>query len=242
MLTTEVIAPDLRSLSLDDLGEMYGGADNDTCAAILAECERRARADKARDKRRAVSAEWYDAMFAQYMQAEDTCRGNLLSVAGIADPVSLWRGAEKWAQRMASEELRNFWDDHGARLSLAEYKRQQAMARRAARDERDLAAMDAEPEPEVTWERVPGGAVRPASVQVGSLTVSAWTGMDRAGTVTLHPSRDRAERWLSPAPGPVPAPAPRPAVAAGAIGRYTGALDILTARALAARARITNGG
>jgi hypothetical protein len=93
MLATEAIAPDLRTLSDEELAALYGAGDDDLSAAVLAECARRDRADKARDKRRAVSAEWYDAMFAQYMQAEDACRGNLLSAAGlsagIADPVSL---------------------------------------------------------------------------------------------------------------------------------------------------------
>jgi hypothetical protein len=258
MLTVEATAPDLRALSDDELAGLYGAGDDDTMAAVLAEAARRDRADRARQARQAVESAWYDAAFAAYMAAEDACRGRMFSADGMqrgpADAFGLWRLPERQALKFASEELRLHWLEH-PRLSFAEYKRQLAAGKRQARDERDLASgatgsRKRQPaEPEQPWERVPGGAVRPASVPVGSLTVAAWTAMSPAGTVTLHPSRERARRWLAPAPGPRPAPSPQPVTAPGAAVRYGAALaalstqvDSLTARALAARGEITKGG
>jgi hypothetical protein len=158
----------------------------------------------------------------------------------------LWAGSETWARKRASEELRGWWDEHGGRLSLATYRKQLTAARGRARDERDLAALNAGPA--ASWERVPGGAVKPVTVPIGSLTVAACAAMDTAGTVTLHPSRDRARQWLAPAPEPAPVPPAPPAVAPGAIARYTQALaaladftDAIAARMLTSRARLNGG-
>jgi hypothetical protein len=249
MLTAEATAPDLRAMSLDALADVYGTGDDDTRAAILAECARRDRADRARQARQAVEATWIDAAFAEYLAAETDCRGHLFSrkgeAEGIADALSLWRGSEAWARARASEELCEWWDAHGGRLSLARYRRELATAKRLAREEYEFAdgarPRRPRPEPECPSQRVPGGAVRPATVPIGSLTVTAWAAMDATGAITLHPSRARAEQWLAPAPGPAPAPSAALAVEPGAIARYATALDILTARVLAARARLTNG-
>ena len=69
----------------------------------------------------------------------------------------LWSGPAVWALARASEELRNHWLDH-PRLTVTEHARQRVAARRAARDDNDLAAMPAESEEtEVTetYEDVP---------------------------------------------------------------------------------------
>jgi hypothetical protein len=231
---------DLRDVPDEELAAHYPAASEADQAAILAECERRdrqaAQAKRARDKRAAVAAEWEAEAYAQYRRAEEYTRGYLLSPAGERtgrDPFPmLWQVSLERALKLGSEELVEFWTYVEPRtVTLAEYRRQ-------ARQPRPE-------EPGEPWETVPGGAVRPVKVLVGRAVIAAWSARGAAGTTTVHPSRERAERWLSPAPAPVRAPPPRPAappVAPGAIARYTGALDILTARALAVRARITNGG
>jgi hypothetical protein len=246
MLATEAIPPGLRSLSDDQLGDLDGRGDDDTRAAVLAEAARRDRARARRRQHRAVKSEWYDAAYAQYLAAEAGCRGHLLSPLGkregIQHAMVLWAGSEAWARKRASEELRGWWDAHGGRLSLATYRKQLATARWQARDERNLAAMtDA---PEAPWEQVPGGAVKPVTVPIGSLTVAAYAAMDTAGAVTLHPSRDRAQQWLTPAQEPAPVPPASPpgsAVAPGAIARYTQALAALADFTDAIAARLNRG-
>src|SRR5262249_49814159 len=114
-----------------------------------------------------------------------------------ADAFGLWRLPPRQAERFASEELRLWWLDH-PRLSFAEYRRQQAMQARAARDERDLAngaaagSRKQPPEPECPWQRVPGGAVKPVTVPVGTASVAGWAALDVSGATTVHPSRARA--------------------------------------------------
>ena len=217
MTATVAEQADLRSLPDDELLALYQVGDDAEQAAALAEAARRDRAERARKVRQATHAEWYDAAFAQYLAAEAECRGHMFSAHGKehgpADAFSLWRMPERQALKHASEDLQNHWLDH-PRLTFAEYKRQLAAAKRQARDERDLArgAAGTTPEPEpapepvTEWERVPGGAVRPVSVPLGSVSVSAWGAMDAAGTVTVHPSRQRAEAFLAPAPEPEPMP------------------------------------
>jgi hypothetical protein len=215
MTTATAERADLRALSDGELAALYAGGGEPTQAAVLAECDRRDRAvaasGKARDKRRAVTAEWYDAAHAQFLAAEAGCKGNLLSrageAAGIADPIQLWRASEARARKLASEELRNFWDDHGGRLSLAEFKRQRAMAARVDRDERDLAG-GAPKRSRPKWAGVRGGAVRETPVRIGDLRVTAWAAMDLDGITTIHPSRPAAERHLAPAEDVAPLVAP----------------------------------
>jgi hypothetical protein len=240
---------ELRAASLDQLASMLDACEVGSPAyqAILAECARRDRADAARRARRAVNAEWYDAAYAQQLAAEAQTRGNLLSplalAEGIEEPGVLWTGSEAWAWLRASEELRNYWLEH-PRLTVTQYRRQLAGARRGARDADDLAAMDAAPAPAkrcaAAWEHVPGGRVRAATVAGRP----AWWAIAADGRAGLHGSRAAAVASLTAQPEPA-----RPTVAAmtpGAIARYTHALaafathaDSLTARILAARGRIT---
>lgn len=148
---------ELRELTDTQLSELWRAGEIGL-DLLTAESDRRDRADRARARASAERAAWLDAAHAQYLAADAECAGRLLARgADIADALSLWRGSEAWARGQASEELCNFWDVHG-RLSLAEYRRQQAMQRRAARDERDLDRMRA-PAPEVAPE------VRPREVR-----------------------------------------------------------------------------
>jgi AAA domain len=135
----------LCEMTLDELAGAYDSGDEDTMAAVLAEAERRDAADEADRKRRERNAKrfqrnsgWYDAAFAQYLQAEAQTRGNLLSRLGLAEgieePFTLWSGPEAWAMARASEELREFWLDH-PRLTVTAYAAQKAADGRAAREE-----------------------------------------------------------------------------------------------------------
>jgi hypothetical protein len=155
----------LAELTLEQLADLFDSGDAGDQAAVIAEADRRDRADRARQRSReryaAASAEWRDAAHAQYLDAEATTRGYLLSRQGLAegieDPFVLWSGPAAWAMARASEELRNYWLNH-PRLTVTEYGRQRVAARRAARDDDDLAAMPAESEEtEVTetYEDVP---------------------------------------------------------------------------------------
>ena len=216
---------ELRHLTDDQVAELWhvGSIDLDT---VIAEgnrrddAERRAREakDRARARASAERAAWLDAAHAQYLAADAECAGHRVrDGVSVADALSLWRGSEAWARGQASEELNNYWDVHG-RLSLAEYRRQQAMQRRAARDERDLAAMPA-PAPERT-----APAPRPREVRREMPAPRpAWP----APTMRPASARELAEQA---------ARQPRPP---GSIARYITALGLLerqanaTARALA---------
>lgn len=200
---------ELRELTDSQLSELWRAGSIDL-ATLEAECARRDAADKRKARASAERAAWLDAAHAQYLAADAECAGHLVrDGADVADALSLWRGSEAWARGQASEELNNYWDVHG-RLSLAEYRRMQAMAARAERDERDLAAMGAPERPrEVRRE------ARPAPRRE----------VRRAPEVRRPVSRPVAAR-----------PAPR---APGQIARYIRALGALerqanaTARALA---------
>lgn len=138
MTEPSTITAEFRALPDDALCAAYGGADERARRRILAEAARRDQADKQARLRAAVRAEWYDAMFAQYMAAEAECRGNLLSREGlregIADPISLWTGPRERAMRLASWELKDFWLVH-PRMTITEYLRQRSTAGRIARAE-----------------------------------------------------------------------------------------------------------
>jgi hypothetical protein len=90
-----MLALDVRAMPDEDLLSLYR-SDERAAAAALAEVARRDRTDRAAVSRAAIRAEWYDAAYAQYLQAEAVTRGNLLSrdglAAQIADPFSLWHG------------------------------------------------------------------------------------------------------------------------------------------------------
>ncbi len=79
MTEVSTMTAELRALPDDALCGAYRSADDRAGRRILAEAARRDQADRHARLRAAVRAEWYDAMFAQYLAAEAECRGNLLS-------------------------------------------------------------------------------------------------------------------------------------------------------------------
>jgi hypothetical protein len=82
---------DVRGLDVTALAEVYDAGDDDDRAAVLAEAERldalaaaarrrRAwRASPAGQRYAAADAAWTDASHAEYLAADEACRGNLLS-------------------------------------------------------------------------------------------------------------------------------------------------------------------
>jgi len=131
----------LKSLSEDELAGAYTAAEADEdIAAVLAELERRERkaARTAIDKARwaAVYEDWATFAHAQYLAAEEECRGNLVAPAyegEIASGWQLWSGSHRWAMERASEELRDFWAAN-TRVTVSEFR---AMRRASKRDERE---------------------------------------------------------------------------------------------------------
>ncbi len=152
-VTTLTPEADLEGLDDADLPAMLAAAfaDGDEAlqAALEAECHRRDRADKmaaarARAKRKyeLLRMEWHDAAVAQFQAAEAYCGGStMLSRAGeaegIKEPLTLWAGSEKDAQKWASEELRNFWLET-PRLTFYTWLRQRAREKRAELASRDV--------------------------------------------------------------------------------------------------------
>ena len=131
----------LKSLTDDELAERYATAETDEeVADILAELQRRERkaARTAVDKARwaAVYEDWSMFAHAQYLAAEEECRGNLVrkEYAGeITSGWELWTGSEKWARERATDELREFWDAN-SRMTVSEFRAQRRAARRAERE------------------------------------------------------------------------------------------------------------
>ena len=138
--------PPLRSLTLDELGALYCEADDTVMAACVAEAARRDRVDAARKAWHAspagrARAEWEAAAYANYLAAEERCRGYLLSPAGERTgrgpwPM-LWEGSPDSVRHLASDELITFWDYETPRPAGP------GAFIAAERDARDLDAMDA---------------------------------------------------------------------------------------------------
>lgn len=134
-------AHSLKALSDDELAARYAAAGTDEdIAVILAELERRDRKARrtATDKARwaAVYEEWAMFAHAQYLAAEEECRGNLVAreyAAEIASGWDLWTGSHRWATERATEELRDFWAVN-TRITISEFRE---MQRASAREERD---------------------------------------------------------------------------------------------------------
>ena len=139
----------LSKLDADTLADLYCAGEVST-EQLLAVDRADVQAAKAKSKRDADRSAWYDAAHAQYLAASEACRGHLFIPAARTMPgapasdMALWTGSEAWARKWASEDLREWWDANGGRLSLATWQRQQAAQARAYRDERDMAAMAAQ--------------------------------------------------------------------------------------------------
>ncbi|MBT3157358.1 phage minor capsid protein [Streptomyces sp. CHA1] len=79
--------------------------------------------ERHRITRREARALYDEYVYRQYLAAEDACRGYLLSkkahAAGV-DPLSLFSGPARVAYSRASDELKEWWAEHG-RLTQAEF-------------------------------------------------------------------------------------------------------------------------
>ena len=127
---------ELRALTDTEIIALYAAAAEDDAAALLREMARRDRktAQSAADRAwwARVSAEWRDFAHAQYLAAEEECRGNLVAreyLAEITDGWQLWSGSGQWAARRATEELRDFWAAH-PRVTVSRYAWDAARPRR----------------------------------------------------------------------------------------------------------------
>lgn len=136
MSTTE----SLRSLTDDELTDRYATASDEEVTLILAELERRERVARrhAIDAARwaVVYEDWQTFAHAQYLAAEEECRGNLVRKEYLGEITSgwtLWSGSEKWARERATDELREFWDA-SARMTVSEFRAQRRAARRDERE------------------------------------------------------------------------------------------------------------
>lgn len=88
-----------------------------------------------------VTAEWADAAHGQYTAAEAACAGKLVRKgSAVTDAWQLWSGPEWLARQSATEELRNYWDDHPRIPTVTEWRRQNAAGHRIQADERDAEA------------------------------------------------------------------------------------------------------
>ena len=145
-------ASGLRDVTDEELNALYAAADDLTRAAVQREADRRDREDRlarTRAKGADMYAEGERAAYAQYRQAEEFCRGRMLSQAGMAahdrgvftDEFALWRMPADKAELYGSEEVRDFWLFVAPRLTPAAYVRQRAAERRGeyqqARDARE---------------------------------------------------------------------------------------------------------
>jgi len=133
----------LRDLTEDEILARYDASDDDAeRGALLAEVDRRERKAKRTEIDRArwaaVYDSWVEFAHAQYLAAEEECRGNLVDrayLSEVSDGWQLWTGSHRWAMTRATEELRDFWAVN-PRITISEFREQQ---RAAAREERERA-------------------------------------------------------------------------------------------------------
>lgn len=139
----------LAKLSMDELEEIYHRVnDEGIIAGVVIAMQLREDADNRKTRRQvqrhqvdkarwaAVYEDWQTFAHAQYLTAEEECRGNLVrkEYAGeITTGWQLWTGTEKWARERATDELREFWDAN-TRMTVSEFR---AQRRAAKRDERE---------------------------------------------------------------------------------------------------------
>lgn len=119
----EVTAPMPPAEEWGALAEDAQFAD-DLAAAVKAAAKKTGDAEPVERVTRAQAREMYaEYVYRQYLDAEDACRGYLLNkkaqTDGI-DPMSLFSGPARIAHARASDELREWWAQHG-RLTQAEF-------------------------------------------------------------------------------------------------------------------------
>ena len=133
-----------------ELATFYGACRDDAGewrSQLEAEMERRDRAERAADvqaraaevRRRLadpVREDWERAAYAQYLEAERVCNGELVAPgAPVASGWDLWSGPERRAMQWATEELRNYWRDVSPRITVTTYRAQARGEREAYRDD-----------------------------------------------------------------------------------------------------------
>jgi hypothetical protein len=115
----------IKSLTDGQLATLAAGADDELMALLVAECDRRDRAERRARADAAIREEYRLMVHADYLAAEAETNGYLLSREGRArglDPIRLWGMREDQAMRLASEELRTFWERR-PRLTMTAWRR-----------------------------------------------------------------------------------------------------------------------
>ncbi|WP_457028098.1 phage minor capsid protein [Kitasatospora sp. P5_F3] len=119
----------------------------DAAAQWLADREAAELANKGAFTREQVRELYAEHVYAQWLDAEDWCRGYLLTKkaerAGV-DARSLFSGPSHIAYARASEELKRYWSEVAPRLTLAEYSEHLTGIRSAAADTARKAKNDAD--------------------------------------------------------------------------------------------------
>jgi hypothetical protein len=150
---------DQKARQLDDLlgrGRSYLDAYAEVHGLDLADLEREERlqlvdAERRPSERReqTIRHMYAEHVYLASMQAEEDTNGNLLSAAGRAEnarrarqgkplitAASLWSGPSARARKYASDELKEWWETHGGRRNLTEYRAQFTGDRSAAESAR----------------------------------------------------------------------------------------------------------
>jgi hypothetical protein len=150
---------DLKSRQLDDLlsrGWSYLDAWAEVHGRDVADLEREERlqlvdAERRPGERReqTIGRMYAEHVYLASMQAEEDTNGHLLSPAGRAEnarrarqgkplitAASLWSGPAARARKYASDELKEWWETHGGRRNLTEYRAQFTGDRGAAQSVR----------------------------------------------------------------------------------------------------------
>ncbi|GAA1977359.1 phage minor capsid protein [Kitasatospora viridis] len=134
----QVLAP---LAPVEDWAHLAAPADEhdalDAAARWLADKEAAELANKGAYSREQIRELYAEHVYAQWLDAEDWCRGYLLTKQAEhdgVDPRSLFSGPSHVAYTRASEELRRYWSEVAPRLTLAEYSEQLTGLRSAAAD------------------------------------------------------------------------------------------------------------
>ncbi|MDT0432797.1 phage minor capsid protein [Streptomyces salyersiae] len=95
----------------------------DELAAAVKAAEQRGQEQREKPSRAKAREMYSEYVYRQYLAAEDACRGYLLNKKAQAaghDPMSLFSGPARIAHARASDELKEWWAQHG-RLTQAEF-------------------------------------------------------------------------------------------------------------------------
>ena len=123
--------PDLRSWTTEQLTDEFARLSHTLSGHELETALHRVDAELAsrRGESRAQTIRrlHFEQVAVAVLQAEDDTNGNLLNPAGKAagiDPATLWSGPAARARKYASDELKQWWSEHGGRMTAAEFAAQ----------------------------------------------------------------------------------------------------------------------